>query len=1268
MYLTLSPTSQRETMDRLNLKDSRSTSGKQSIISDKKKNKKCTFGAKNLHYYHPTDDIDINFSEVTSANEYEDRRKLLTEKLFEKVHNRYQSDNTGIKIRKAVTEIADLLKEMGREEEILMSRSVQHNSMYKQLFDNNLEEAKRNLKADKSMIQNIRKKRNNLSSVYSGSFVGLNKLFGEDDVKLKGKGSKKGKTPNFKNSTFTSKASLKEMIKNNDLQIIRLKPDIPKANYSIRLMYGNKHDISASVPDMTLKKLFEDIYTNEALIVDVAKDRSILIQPFNNDDDSFCPHSTTSFPEKSKKDVRKNRLEVINEVSSSSSKDSNKSNLKAGPNLFTTTSNVLDELKKMSRQEKIFTSSSYPSRITNTTKNRLEEIQNLLNSCFSNDLTYLAPSQSSQSSYSGKLSDFSMKVQRGSVECANSPLVQSPAVTKLTLLDSFDILSPAYRETNFQNTRLKKDHSAKLMLITNILESNMTDENKILTLKQIMEACPILSQLEKNSRKQFSPVNHKTRTRFSDIVQTEHETSDSFSEVEKEEDNQTFYFSKRKTPLKRPVLKIGTTLRRKRRSTKSKKKIPNSKFTQTEYIVKRIAEKKSEEKRNSNFPRLIRKPMLFNSESKTSVDDESRMKPILKKSSHALRPCQISRRSSLNFLNNLPNDFDLQESSGKHAGSSKQTENDEAGNFKRERKVSFNTIILTSLFENEDADKDEVTKKDIKHFVASSGKSTWPDKEENDVSALQQFINLLEREVQVVTDNAFEIQNSISKAVSIFKDEAIKLKNKYSQSLGNALRAMSPTRYEVTKKKSPTFIEMKSMAATLADHTARIVKLNHDGKKKIAKSISIDRINTTSKQHTAPLTHFNLGSLTNNKMAIKVETEKQNEVDNNEEYPLFPVTRKNKLKAPVSPDDIKIYFNKELEIQMILDNVLKENKDEQSEKLRNIPECLRIDPFFSNKTSDYEEARRSDKLEVKKLPVMRKKLDGFSSNSIKFSDYWDEREAVLAQISDNSLNSDAEIFSRTPVVSLYSEASNNSMLTNARPRSFYSNGTQFSRLSEYDAQSMCHSHSNPSLNIIQSFDSTISSIVKLYNNITNYVYNQPPIHPTHYCYPDDKVLRDELLNNSRCPNQKDPNSGAATYLLKDLPSCVSRDYNELVWNLKKKLSDKSSSEDQKDESYEEMLRNIHETILPISEKLSSYASKVAKNVENNDAEEVEMVEDSPENIEEENEFCLTCSEEFPSLKATVEKVINKFEKEKINEDATKRKDIVKNKKKKNKKD
>ena len=1098
-------------------------------------------------------------SEINSAIDLEEKKRFLKQKLIENAQRKLEEEKH-IKIKKAATEIADLIREIDNDE-LFKAKSLQDQAVQK--LSISLEEVKKKLKNG----ENIQKQNGDksLSSVYSGSFIGLNRLFDPKQNMTKKKFHLK--------SQNRPEKTLNPLLK-----------DVHRADYSIRLVYRNKDELSSSVPDQTLKKLFQDICSNEALLVDVAKDRSILIQPIEKD---LVPLLAAN-PEFN----ASNKIEAINRPESFTSKSNESNNDGSKPALYTTTSNVLEELKELSRQEKIFGSSSYPSSTPKSTKTKLEKIKNLLNSCFSSELANTVPSISTHSSFSGKskLSDLSMKVHRGSTEQTHSPLVQSPAVTKIALLDSLDILSPTYRETVTQNNRLKRDHTAKLLLITNILDSNMTDENKILTLKQIIEACPILSQLEKDTRKHFNSPSHKTRARFSEFLQTEYENSDSDFLSPDEED--FFKAFNMKVPFfrpayKKPTLKVKKPMK-KRKKQKNLKKTSIDKFLQTETLMKKISKEEDEETQISNFPRLVRKPlpsilpMVLNTESRTSMDDESKMKPILKKSSpHAIKPCKLSRKASLNFFNEIHNM--ASKDTNKHEKQKQETE--DSGNFKRERKVSFNTIILTSLFDNEDIDKDDVGRNKVS--ITTNGKDNWPGNLEDrtkKVSTMQQFLNLLEREVRVVTDNASEIQNSISKAVKLFKDEAINMKNKCTDSFGKAFRSMSPMQSEKTEKSVENKKEEK-------------IKVNVT---KIPKSMSIDQVNATQNPTKSLTNPF--GSLTNN-FDKKSETEKQKEEANESElYPLAPVTRKAKIKGPLTKDDVQVYFSKELEIQTILGNVMRQITENKIEKTK-------------KEAQKRSENKPKPPLKTNEAPIA------------KFSDFWDENKEVLANLSDNSLQILKGHVNNTPVQSLNSETSLNSMFPNAQARSFYSNGTQFSRLSEYETQSMSQgTPTNPSLNLIQSFDSTITSIVKLYNNLTNILCNQPE--QTKYLtsgYEQEKNTRYKTIDEIN----EEVRKTAASLLKKPISKNHSTDYNELLIDLTTKTEPKQDLS-----NYREMLENIKKNdTIDLSNKKSTYASKTAKNV----IKKGEVIE--IQDRDNGQEFCLTCSDEFPRLKTTVEKFI-----------------------------
>ncbi|ESO07959.1 hypothetical protein HELRODRAFT_169673 [Helobdella robusta] len=992
---------------------------------------------KNLRYYFPKDSVKKTFSGSEMAFKYlfndlkQDKLKVhISDEMIEEEEAPLIESNKTTEVRKVATDISDLLKKLMKDVDNSASKKIGtslslQNNIKKEGRTINFDDFNRLLKKKKSLQMSVQPKNQN---TYSGSNIAIDLLFDQ-------------------NSGPSDVVQTDNIVQSTNAQ--------EKKTCSLKVTLSNQQDLNQSVLEMTLNDFLFGICDNEPVLLDICK----------NDE-----------PRKSKK------VKTINTELNGTGGENN--NLET---ILTTTSDVVEQFKNRSLKEKLLTSSSYP-----TGKQQLsaacQRLQQLKDKMFSTKTSYKTCLEDE------KISNASMAVQIGSAEETSAAVLSStPAVTRLTLMDSYEILSPSRQEDFDYNRGVKQDHTTKLLLIRDILQSDVTDEEKILNIEQLTS----MSSAKTNRLKkqyQYRFWNKKNKKMFGRNVKTEHETSDTSGESSKTEESAVSFPDR--------IIKNEFSGRKKSKKLK-RNKFGRNKFTQTIEATTTKAESQTSESSlddNLNFPKLVRKPLpssiipVLLSDSKNSIhassEEDFKAKPILKKKASPLpqptKECgQNARKTSVTFLVDASiqceaSDFDkinedtdnsslktlidkrVVDVKSNHSDTTSQEE-DQVGH-KRERKVSFNTIILTSLFDNEENEKEDQNG-NIK-TIKPNGKSTWPNKEPHDVNTtkippVHQFLDFIEKEVKNVSENTAVLQNSLNKAMRIFKAEAVMLKDKSAEVLTKAIRAISPQRTIVERKPSPAKIEIKlTSVAPVTNAKTRISRSRSNEPRLTNKSSPKDMIKLS------PPASENF-----------TETEKKKTLN-------LQVIEKNDLvkNQLVKTDKDLDYLRKEIELQMFLQNFLRQVQTLTDNDSSSVQASDDSKPAEKSPTESVSPTFKKSAEDIKVSDDEAHHIRKTISDSSKVPQYfWEYKINKRKESSKNESNTSLVNNPETPVVSLYSQSD--------CYKSSYTVGTQ-SLINSFSPQSSRPERQRISgLMLLQSFDSTISNIVKLYNNFTSYAFS-----------------------------------------------------------------------------------------------------------------------------------------------------------------------------------
>ncbi|MFE3898767.1 hypothetical protein, partial [Priestia sp. YIM B13480] len=204
-----------------------------------------------------------------------------------------------------------------------------------------------------------------------------------------------------------------------------------KSGYSLKIVLKE----NGTSPRVVFQDASHDKDKSEALVVGLTRDKNIVIQPLRVDEENPS---------------------VITKQNASTMTD-------------------MDEISDLLSKEKLLASTSHPNN-TSTRKDWKNDFSGGLvrSEKESNSSTHIPPS-----------TDISMAVQVGSMEQANPQLESSPAATRLALLDSYEILASPQKNFFARNVTAKRCNTAKLTLMRAILESNLTDEEKVSSISLI---------------------------------------------------------------------------------------------------------------------------------------------------------------------------------------------------------------------------------------------------------------------------------------------------------------------------------------------------------------------------------------------------------------------------------------------------------------------------------------------------------------------------------------------------------------------------------------------------------------------------------------------------------------------------------------------------------------------------------------------------------------------------------------------------------------
>lgn len=1003
-----------------------------------------------------------------------------------------------------------------------------------------------------------------------------------------------------------------------------------KSGYSIKILLNE----SGMAPRIFLKDASHDIDKAEALVVDIRQDKNIVIQPLHVDEE---------------------KMNVITKQNASTMTD-------------------VVEMSDLLSKEKLLASTSHPN---NATSERRDWKIN-----FSGGL--VRPEKESNSSmHIPPSTDISMAVQVGSMEQANPQLEASPAATRLALLDSYEILASPQKNFFARNVTAKRCNTAKLTLMRAILESNLTDEEKVSSISLIYLNG---KNAGANSlRKQF-PVQKLQNQIPEKETSTEYETSDTSGETppgkdEIEDDDRNF-------------VRVDFQRKNKRSKKLRRNRFGKNKFTQTDFeypIILVPPESYSED--SSKFPKLVKKPLpvsiipVLRSDSRNSFaassEDDFKTKPILKKKASPLPPSakdfgQSHKKSSVTFLIDASTQCDMSgfERFEGDALAECSVQVEPEGNFenlarsdvssvsesrgvqdlKRERKVSFNTIILTSLFDNDEVEKEELSKS-INVKPTFPVKKEEPIKRATNVPPIHKFLDLIDMEAKLMSQSMLNIQNTISTAVRIFKTEAVTLKDISAEVLNKAIKSLTSMHTGVpeTVSKLTEHIEARANAQVPQNERRPLLVQEHVQERKILSN----KVETIRSPALIPFEVKN-SMIKDKKIVAKLEPYQKIIIEKKNEAPL-PLKGK-----PSSSDDSKSSMERSSNDPETSAFIRKLWKDINAEILAKVPKdskVIQVPKLTKTPAQDLtqpdlpKDAIEDDTLSSVSHP---NKPESLLSGPADLRDFWDFNFGT---------QSGKRTYSTVPQVSKCSV--DDSPIASLSVRS-----DNFQGMPSLDTQSLvtsCYSTNQthprfPGHMLVRSFDSTISNIVNLYNTFTSYAYS------------------------ATTPGQKDAVKMAHKEVQIDSPFFVSsRDEKELDVNDKfppKKHTISvfpASSEELKPYLAREATPNedayqpSKSTSVPEEKELKTLKIDPAKiepkrndakieeetldlSVKTNDAS---MVDSSAAGTASENksdQLCLSCSDEFPRLKSP--EVKNTVNVEKTPSLPTKKKNQTKKKKRK----
>ena len=825
-----------------------------------------------------------------------------------------------------------------------------------------------------------------------------------------------------------------------------------KSGYSVKILLNE----SGLAPRIVLQDASCDKDKPEALVVDLTQDKNIVIKPLHVDEQ---------------------KISVTTKQNASTMTDS-------------------VEMSDLLSKEKLLASTSHPN---NATSERRDWTIN-----FSGGLVR-SEKESNSSTHIPPSTDISMAVQVGSMEQANPHLESSPAATRLALLDSYEILASPQKNFFARNVTAKRCNTAKLTLMRAILESNLTDEEKVSSISLIYLNSKNASA--NSLRKQF-PVQKMQNQIFEKETSTEYETSDTSGETppgkdENEDD--------------RNAVRVDFPRKNKRSKKLRRNRFGKNKFTQTDFeypII--IVPPESYNEVNSKFPKLVKKPLpvsiipVLRSDSKISFaassEDDFKAKPILKKKSSPLPPAtkdvgQGHKKSSVTFLIDASTQCDmsgldrfdedaLAECSVQvepeanfdnvsHSGVSSLSESRGVQELKRERKVSFNTIILTSLFDNEEVEKEELTK-------STNVKPTFPIKREEpikkptNIPPIHKFLDLIDMEAKLMSQSMLNIQNTISTAVRIFKTEAVTLKDISTEVLNKAIKSLTSmqTGSPETVSKRTEHIDARADVPASQNERRPFLAQEHVQERKIISN----RIETIRSPALIPFEVKN-SMIKDKKTIVKLEADKR------------PVLRKTEIPTPLkgkppSSDDSKSSMERSSNDAETNAFIRKLWKDINAEILAKVPrdsKVIQVPKLTKTLAEDLthpdipKDAIEDDTLSSVSHP---NKPESLLSGPADLRDFWDfnfgtqsgkRTYSTVPQVSKCSIDD-------SPITSLSVPSDN------------------FQGMPSLDTQSLvtsCYSTNQthprfPGLMLVRSFDSTISNIVNLYNTFTSYAYSTVP--------------------------------------------------------------------------------------------------------------------------------------------------------------------------------